>query len=202
MLTRQASSIFAGGLAAAVALAGTLAGCGGTAASGSAASAKAAARISLVSPAITGAEIPARYTCDGKNIAPPLRWGAVPPTVSELVLFALGVTPSQSGAASGSVEWVMAGVNPRLHEIAAGALPPGAVLLEASDGKRQYSICPPKGHTERYEFAVFAVPPVVRVGNAIGGPQLLKNLVNGPPGGTAEDLSPGWGGFFASYRRG
>jgi phosphatidylethanolamine-binding protein (PEBP) family uncharacterized protein len=95
----------------------------------------------------------------------------------------------------------MAGVNPQLHGLAAGELPPGAVLLEASDGKRHYSICPAKGHRERYEFAVFAVPPAVRVGNAIGGTQLLRNLVDGPPGGTAEDLSPASGGFFAAYKR-
>jgi phosphatidylethanolamine-binding protein (PEBP) family uncharacterized protein len=199
MLTRQASIIYAGGLAALTALAVTLAGCGGTT---DPTPAKTSARIALASPAITGAEIPARYTCDGANIAPPLRWGAVPPAVGELVLFALGVPSGRASIASAPIEWVIAGVNPQLHEIAAGALPPGAVLLEASDGKRHYSICPPKGHTERYAFAVFAVPPAVRVGNAIGGPQLLKNLVNGPPGGTPEDLSPAQGIFYVSYKRG
>ena len=195
MLKRHVSSTSASCLAVALTLIVALAGCGGT--SGK----KASSVIPLTSPAIVGGAIPARYTCDGANIAPPLSWGAVPPGVNELVLFALGVRPGGSSMASDSIEWVMAGINPQLHAIAAGKLPSGAVLLEASDKKRHYSICPPKGHPQRYDFAVFAVPPAVRVGTEIPGVPLLKNLVYGPPGGTAQDDSPAKGQLLATYER-
>lgn len=43
--------------------------------------------LSLTSPAFqAGAAIPARYTCDGANISPPLAWSGVPPDAKSLAL--------------------------------------------------------------------------------------------------------------------
>lgn len=42
---------------------------------------------SIRSPAFApGASIPARYTCDGENVSPPLEWGDVPPEAESLAL--------------------------------------------------------------------------------------------------------------------
>lgn len=43
--------------------------------------------LSLTSPAFdAGAAIPARYTCDGANISPPLNWSDLPPGTKSLAL--------------------------------------------------------------------------------------------------------------------
>jgi phosphatidylethanolamine-binding protein (PEBP) family uncharacterized protein len=191
-------------------LAITLAGCGSSGSdspsssnvthstsTASTAAAKAPTIIPLTSTAIKGAHIPARYTCDGADIAPPLKWGTLPPTTTEVVVFALGVTPGQSSLASSSIEWALGGVKSEVHELTAGELPTGAFLEEASDGKRNYSICPPKGQTKRYEFVVYAVPGPVQVTNKINGIKLLQNLAEGPP----QFRATGKGELSATYTR-
>jgi phosphatidylethanolamine-binding protein (PEBP) family uncharacterized protein len=152
------------------------------------------ATIRLTSPAIKHAKMPARFTCDGRNVAPPLQWGEVPVSVTELAIFAVGVTHKQPPV---SIEWVMAGVNPTLHKIAAGALPSGAFLEPTSNGKRHYSICPAKGHAEQYHFMVFALPAGRKAAASIPGPVLLHYLTAATP----EDLAPAEGEFAATYKR-
>jgi phosphatidylethanolamine-binding protein (PEBP) family uncharacterized protein len=200
------SSLGAIGSAALLLAAIALAGCGSSASGNSssngaashpttsAASSKKSTVIALTSSAITGNEIPARYTCDGANIAPPLKWGAVPAGIREVVLFALG---HESKLPTSTVEWALAGVKPEVHEIAAGQVPAGAFLEEASHGKRSYSICPPKGKPTVFQFAVFAVPEGVTVTRSIAGGALFRNLAEGPPG----DRAPASGGFSAIYTR-
>src|SRR5664280_882681 len=116
-----------------------LAGCGSSEASPSAAPAKPAAkvlRIALKSIAVHGDRLPAAFTCDGKDISPPLSWGTVPSTVEELALFALGTADGKS--ASPKVEWAMAGIAPQLHSIAAGQTPEQAFVLPNSNSEARY----------------------------------------------------------------
>jgi phosphatidylethanolamine-binding protein (PEBP) family uncharacterized protein len=153
--------------------------------------------IPLTSVAIEGGKLPARYTCDGEDIAPPLKWGTVPSASAEVVLFALGVTPGRGNPGSSSVEWAMAGLKPELHGVGAGELPSGAFLVQASNGTEHYRLCPPKGHTKHYEFAVYAMPPLVAVGKKISGVKLLQNLADGPP----QYRAPGKGELSATYTR-
>lgn len=148
--------------------------------------------IQLSSPVITQAKIPARYSCDGANIAPPLQWGPVPPGITELVLFALDVQSNPP-----NIEWAMGGLKPTLHKLTAGALPSGAFLEQASDGKRHYSICPAKGKTGQYEFLVYALPIGLHASRNITGFSLLHNLTAATP----EDRAPAEGGFNATYKR-
>lgn len=153
-----------------------------------------AARIPLTSPAIKHGALPARYTCDGSNVAPPLRWGAIPSGIEELAIFALGITHKQPPV---SVEWAIAGVNPALHKIAAGELPSGAFFELTSNGGRRYSICPSRGKTEQYDFLIYALPPGRNANPSIPGTALLYNLTAATP----EDRAPAEGGFLASYTR-
>jgi hypothetical protein len=92
-----------------------IAGCGSSGSS----TAKSVPKIALKSPAIVGASIPARYTCDGKDISPPLEWGAVPADTSSLVLLVVGLIPEAATKTYKlSVEWAAAGLNPALHRLA------------------------------------------------------------------------------------
>jgi phosphatidylethanolamine-binding protein (PEBP) family uncharacterized protein len=187
---------------AALLVALALAGCGSAAGSSAPGAASTAPRVTsraipLSSTAITNGKLSAVYTCDGENIAPPLKWGPVLTGVHELVLFALGVPARRSSHTKDTVEWAMAGVNPEWHELGPGSLPTGAFLVEASNGRRQYSICPPHGQTRRYRFVVYAVPELIQVTRKINGAKLLANLAEGPPNFRA----PAQGELTATYRR-
>src|ERR1700686_1033573 len=77
-----------------------------------------------------GGQIPARYTCDGANVSPPLQWGKLPVGTSQLFVLALSLT----AGASGAVRWAVGGIDPSSGGFPAGQLPPGAVAGRSSDG--------------------------------------------------------------------
>jgi phosphatidylethanolamine-binding protein (PEBP) family uncharacterized protein len=169
-----------------------LAGCGS-----SAPSATSVAAVTFQS-AFVGESIPALYTCDGKNIHPPLEWGAVPAGTSQLALFILGLTPSPStNRYTASIEWAVAGVNPGLHRLAAGQLPPGARVGVNSEGKRRYSICPKTGNGERYQFELYALPASLGISPRFAGLPIFSALSNP----TASPLATAHGSFSAVYVR-
>jgi phosphatidylethanolamine-binding protein (PEBP) family uncharacterized protein len=151
----------------------------------------------LSSSAVRGGRLPAKYTCDGSNVPPPLQWGPVPAGLNELVLFALASPVTIAGQRSVPVVWAMAGLSPKLRGVRANEVPNGAYIEEASDGQRHYSICPPDGTTERYRFALYALPPQFAAGTAIDGPHLLHNLTEQKP----EFLSPIRGEMSVVYTR-
>ena len=183
-------------------LALALSGCGSaqptaTASNSATAPTTAPTTIQFSSSAISGSTIPARYTCDGQNIAPPLSWGTVPATIRELAVFLIDVTPTSSGRPANTVQWAMAGLKPVLHKVAAGELPPNAFLEENSNQGTRYSLCPAKGKARRYKFALYALPPTAVATNRITGSELLANLTEATP----QDQSPATGEFTASYTR-
>lgn len=168
-----------------------LAGCGSA---GSSSTVAKGPKVAFSSPAVAhGTSLPAVYTCDGKNIAPPLEWGALPASVGELVLFAVGLTPTANATTYHvSVEWAVSGINPALHKLPAGYLPPHAHLGVASDGKRRYSICPKKGISEHYQFELYAMPGTVEISHEFAGQSILATLASS---------SAAHGSFSAAYTR-
>jgi phosphatidylethanolamine-binding protein (PEBP) family uncharacterized protein len=172
-----------------------LAGCGS---SGSNPRTDAVVVVPFKSAAIAGTSLPARYTCDGKDVAPPLEWGTVPSGTRELVLSAVGLKPGKTAKTyQVSVEWAIAGVNPKLHSIGAGELPSGAHIGVASDGKRHYSICPKKGVNEQFRFMLYAVPAVATVSPHFAALPILSALSKP----NAETSATGVGAFAVTYRR-
>jgi phosphatidylethanolamine-binding protein (PEBP) family uncharacterized protein len=154
--------------------------------------------IPFKSAAIVGNSIPARYTCDGKNTSPPFEWGGVPSSTRELALLVTGLKPSSTQSSySVSVEWAVAGLNPALHRLAAGRLPPGAHLGVATNGKTRYTVCPKKGKSELYQFSLYAVPAAVTIPRRFEGIQVLIQI--GAQGASTPAIARG--GFQAIYKR-
>ncbi len=167
---RRTPAITTFGIALSAALA--LAGCGG-----SATSTHKEAVVPLKSAAMAGRSVPALYTCDGKDIHPPLEWGAVPAGTRELALFLVGLTPVPSSRAySVSIDWAVSGVNPALHRLAAGQLPAGAHVGAASDNKKRYSLCPKKGTTAQYIFELYGLPAGVSIAPDFNGGSVITAL--------------------------
>jgi phosphatidylethanolamine-binding protein (PEBP) family uncharacterized protein len=154
-----------------------LAGCG----SGSSGSEQ-VAKVDFRSSAIVKGILPARYTCAGQDISPPLEWGTVPLSTADLALFLVAFIPeSATKSYKVSVEWAVAGIDPALHKLAAGQLTPSAYLGVASDGKRQnYHVCPKKGATVHYQFELYGIPATDTIAPQFAGAAVISALNNGP----------------------
>jgi phosphatidylethanolamine-binding protein (PEBP) family uncharacterized protein len=155
-------------------------------------------RMQFKSTAIVRGALPARYTCDGTNISPPMEWGNVPSSTKELALLVVGFIPSSAGTGYDlSIEWAVAGVDPKLHRLAAGQLPPEAFLGEANGGRTRYSICPGKGTSRQYEFVLYAIPRAVQIPRGFVGMEVLNRI----GAATAPTPATASGEFEVLYRR-
>ena len=128
-------------------------------------------RVSVTSPAFEdGGAIPKRFSCDGDNVSPPLRWRGVPGGARELAL--LVEDPDAPGGTY--VHWVLFKLGPDLDELAADEVPANARQGENSAGDSKYAgPCPPKGDPpHRYEFVLYA----------------LKSPLNLADGASADDV--------------
>jgi Raf kinase inhibitor-like YbhB/YbcL family protein len=109
--------------------------------------------IVLQSPAFRdGGAIPARFTCDGKELSPPLRWSGVPPRTRELALVV------EDSDADRFVHWTVLAIPTNTSRLPEGQVPNGASETDNSFGKRGWGgPCPPEGDTaHRYVFALYA----------------------------------------------
>jgi Raf kinase inhibitor-like YbhB/YbcL family protein len=112
-------------------------------------------RITVSSPAFTeGAAIPQRFTCDGDNRSPPLRWSDVPAGTVEIAL----VVDDPDAPRGTYVHWVVVSIDPASTELVEGAVPPGAQQVPNSAGTAAYTgPCPPGGAPHHYRFTVYAL---------------------------------------------
>lgn len=115
----------------------------------------------LASPAFgPNQEIPAKYTCDGANISPPLEISGVPGKTKSLAL--IMDDPDAPGGVW--VHWTAWNIDPTLAEIPENSLPQGAIEGITSFGKPGYGgPCPPSG-THRYFFKIFALDSALELG--------------------------------------
>lgn len=113
-------------------------------------------QLALSSPAFErNAELPAKYTCDGANVSPPIKWENIPKGTVELVLFVIDDTTQGT---AGGIRWVVAGIEPNTTEIKEGTTPPGAIVGRNGSGTASYGgICPAKGKTAQIEFVTYAL---------------------------------------------
>ena len=113
-------------------------------------------RITLRSTAFRpGGRIPRIYTCDGRDVSPPLSWSAVPGDATQLSL-----TMIDTSAPGGNfIHWQLSGLSPRSSGLAAGASPAVGIAGTNSFGTTGYrGPCPPRGeHAHRYVITLTAI---------------------------------------------
>jgi Raf kinase inhibitor-like YbhB/YbcL family protein len=168
--------------------AGGGAGSGGTAGTGSAATVRppifGPRTLHLSSPAFAnGAPIPARYTCTGADVSPPLRWSGVPSTARELALVI--IDPDAPGGSF--THWVLAGIPPNVDVLPAHLGLAGAVPGRNDFGKLLYrGPCPPPGKPHHYVFELLALgaPSGLTPGFRIAALKRLRPLAAGVLVGT------------------
>jgi Raf kinase inhibitor-like YbhB/YbcL family protein len=119
--------------------------------------------LTLSSPAfVEGGSIPDRFTRDGENVSPPLRWGGVPDGTKSLVR-----VMEDTDAPSGSFgHWAVFNIPPdvgELPEAAAGKPGPKALRQAKNDFGNAYydGPAPPSGsgaHEYHFRLAALDVP--------------------------------------------
>lgn len=104
--------------------------------------------------------IPIRYTCDGKNVSPPLTIAQVPEKAESLVLIVDDPdAPDPAAPKRTWVHWVLFNLPPTLKELPEGLqnLPDGASTGRNDWGKASYGgPCPPIGR-HRYFHKLYAL---------------------------------------------
>jgi Raf kinase inhibitor-like YbhB/YbcL family protein len=112
----------------------------------------------LTSPAfVHEAKIPAKYTCDGDNINPPLKVSGVPAQAKSLVLIMDDPdVPKQLRADGIWDHWVVFNIPPHLSAINEGQEPPGTHGIGTSTNLAYFGPCPPD-REHRYFFKLYAL---------------------------------------------
>jgi Raf kinase inhibitor-like YbhB/YbcL family protein len=118
------------------------------------------ATMQLTSSAFTeGKPIPTRYTCDDKDVSPPLQWTHAPPSTGSFVLIA-----DDPDAPAGTwVHWVLfdlpASATALAEDIPKSQHLPGGATQGLNDFRRlgYGGPCPPHGKPHRYFFKLYAL---------------------------------------------
>ncbi len=112
----------------------------------------------LTSPAFAhGGRIPAKFTCDGPNICPPLEISGVPAEARSLVLIMDDPDVPKHLRADGMWDhWVVFNLASSLTTIAEGQEPRGTQGVGTGGNLNYYGPCPPD-REHRYFFKLYAL---------------------------------------------
>lgn len=115
----------------------------------------------LTSPAFQhNASIPALYTCDERNISPPLQLVNVPQDAKSLAL----IVDDPDAPGGDFVHWTVWNIPPSINALQAGATPTGITEGMTDFGKSGYGgPCPPSG-VHRYQFKLYALDTTLSLG--------------------------------------
>ncbi len=116
--------------------------------------------------------IPAKYTCDGDNINPPLTFSNVPENTKSLVLI-----NDDPDAPNGTwIHWTVWNIDPTTSEVAENSIPNNGSEGMTSFGFRHYGgPCPPSG-THRYFFKLYALDKTIELDTGATAADLEINM--------------------------
>lgn len=116
--------------------------------------------IQLTSSGFTeGTPIPSKYTCDGEDVSPPLKWRNVPQGSTSLAL----ICDDPDAPIGTWVHWVLYDIPPAVTELLEGIPMTGVLASGAKQGTNDFKRlgyggpCPPRGATHRYFFKLYAL---------------------------------------------
>ena len=135
-------------------------------------------QLKITSPAFKEGEmIPKKYTCDGENVSPPLKWDSVPEGVKSLAL----ISDDPDAPMGTWVHWVIFNIPPSVTELSENI--PSKEILDngAKQGTTDFGRvgyggpCPPGG-THRYFFKLYALDTELALRSGTTKKELLKAM--------------------------
>jgi Raf kinase inhibitor-like YbhB/YbcL family protein len=125
-----------------------------------------------------GKPIPAKYTCDGADVSPPLKWSNVPNGTKSIAL----ISDDPDAPVGTWVHWVIYNIPPDVTELAEG-VPKSEVLTNgARQGMTDFKRigyggpCPPPGRPHRYFFKIHALDTKLDLKPGATKQQLLRTM--------------------------
>lgn len=121
-----------------------------------------------------GDEIPVKYTCDGEDVSPPLRWDDAPPTAQSFALIM-----DDPDAPGGTFDhWLVYAMPPEARDLPEAAnIGERANLGTNSRGKTVYmGPCPPPGPAHTYRFRLFALTTELNLEEGASKAELLEAM--------------------------
>ena len=122
-----------------------------------------------------GGNIPAEYTCDGKDMSPPLAWSGVPQNAQSLAIIA----DDPDAPVRVWVHWVVYDLPPTLTRLPAGIPASGTLTMGGAQGRTDFGKigyggpCPPRGKAHRYFFKIYALDTLLRLKPGASKTELL-----------------------------
>ena len=114
------------------------------------------AELSLSSDAFApGGKIPSKFTCEGEDVSPPLRWRGVPAGCVSLVL----IVDDPDAPGKAWAHWVLYNIGPSIGNIAEGTNPDDIGAVSGINDFKTLTYrgpCPPGG-VHHYRFTLYAL---------------------------------------------
>lgn len=130
------------------------------------------AEMKLSSPAFEDqAPLPAKFTCKGANVSPPLRFDGIPEKAKSLAL----IVDDQDAPSGTFVHWLVWNIAPDHSHMAERS---GLGFRGRNDfGALGYrGPCPPPGKAHRYIFHLYALDKVLKLPDGITRPKLDEQM--------------------------
>ncbi len=120
--------------------------------------------------------IPAKYTCEGDDISPPLTFSDIPQAAKSLALIVDDPDAPAGTANPGWVHWLVYNIGPETSGINENDLPPGALQGQNDWGRNDWGgPCPPSG-THRYFFRLYALDQALELEAGLTKTALLSAI--------------------------
>lgn len=120
--------------------------------------------------------IPARFTCDDKNISPELVFANIPTGTQSLALTLEDPDVPRAVRADGMWNhWVLWNIPPTTIQLGEGAIPPGILGKGTNDKASYLGPCPPD-HEHRYIFTLYALDSALSLPRGATKEELLRAL--------------------------
>lgn len=110
--------------------------------------------------------IPEKYTCDGEDVSPPLRWEGIPPGARSLAL----ICDDPDAPMATWVHWVIYSIPPNTTGLREALSKTELVEGRMKQGKNSWRMigyggpCPPGGRPHRYFFKLYALDTELALG--------------------------------------
>lgn len=135
----------------------------------------------LTSSAIKeGQPIPAKYTCEGKDISPPLKWSGVPAAAKTLAL----VVDDPDAPVGDWFHWLVYNLPITSSELPEGQPKTQALPTGGQQGRNDFKRlgyggpCPPPGKPHRYFFKLYALDAQLNLAPNVTGKELQSAMTN------------------------
>jgi len=122
-------------------------------------------------------EIPVKYTCDGANLSPPLKWSGAPVETKTYVLIVFD--PDAPGGLF--IHWIIYNIPSEISELKEG-IPQENIVSEGLQGINDFGYigyggpCPPRGSKHRYVFLLFALDKELELNGGAGLNDVINNM--------------------------